>query len=273
MKSRIVLAIAVVLSLAVYAQADVTYNAGVEMAAYVDGALTGTLAPAFGQWSVGYRSHSTPFTTNSFTAYTAAQYKDAAEVDASLAGIGIWETSWAENMIGVQYSGSKNWNVPGSAMSTTSVNQMVIDQSVPTPTAGNMPVLRWTAPQDGTIFISTAFRALCENGNNKPIDVYLYKGRDTISSRLFKGTVGPLDWVNQGPEQDPPEDRVRALTSNITTSVLAGDVIDVFSYTTQGVNLLSIDSHVISYVPEPGSIAIVISGLMGLVCYAWKKRK
>jgi hypothetical protein len=265
MKSRIVLAIAVVLGLAAYAQADVSYNAGTEMAAYVDGAESGTRAPAFGQWSVGYRSHSTPLTTSSFTSFTTAQYTEAGDIDASLSGVGVWETSWAENMLGVQYAGSKLWNDGGSDMAKTTVNQMIIDQTVGTGT--NMPVLRWTAPQDGTISIGTAFRAICENANVGPIDVYLYRGRGTANSQLFKGTIGPQAWVDGG------TDRSRTTTATITASVLAGDVIDLTSYTTVPVNLLAIDSHVISYVPEPGSIAIVISGLLGLVCYAWKKRK
>jgi hypothetical protein len=160
------------LTLAACAQATfISYNAGTQMAAYVAPGATGSLAPAFGQWSVGYQNHSVALTTDSFTAFTAGQFQQAAAIDASLAGIAIWETSWAENMLGVQYSGSKNWNEPGgSAMSTTTPGQIIVDQTVGSPFGTNMPVLRWTAPQDGTISIGSSFRAICENANTEPID-------------------------------------------------------------------------------------------------------
>jgi hypothetical protein len=266
MKSRFIFAVAVVLALVGYAQATVVYDAGPEMAAYVAAGTTGNLAPAFGQWSVGWRDHSAALTTNSFTAFTAGQFQQASEIDAGLAGIGIWETSWAENMLGVQYSGTKLWNEGGSSQAETTVNQIVVDQTVGTGT--NMPVLRWTAPQDGVISVDTSFRAICENGTNQPISLYLLQGRGTGSTTLYDATIGPQTWVN-----GDPENRSRTATASVTASVLAGDVIDVTSFTGVYVNLLAIDSHMINYVPEPGSIALLISGALGLVCYAWRKRK
>jgi hypothetical protein len=269
MKSRFVLAVAVVvvLGLAACAQAAVIYDAGPEMAAYVASGTTGNLAPAFGQWTVGWRAHSAALTTNSFNAFTAGNFQQTTEIASpDLDGCAVWETSWAENMLGVQYSGSIQWNAGGDEMSTVTLNQMVVDQTVGTGT--NMPVLRWTAPQDGVISVDTAFRAICENGTNAPISLYLLQGRGAASSTIFNATIGPQAWVN-----GDPDNRSRTADASVTAWVNAGDVIDVTSFAGSYVNLLAIDSHMITYVPEPGSVALLISGALGLVCYAWRKRK
>ncbi|MCD4728661.1 MAG: PEP-CTERM sorting domain-containing protein [Pirellulales bacterium] len=34
-----------------------------------------------------------------------------------------------------------------------------------------------------------------------------------------------------------------------------------------------IDNYVLAKIPEPGTLVLLATGLIGLLCYAWRKRK
>jgi hypothetical protein len=94
---------------------------------------------------------------------------------------------------------------------------------------------------------------------------YAYLGVDVSSS------PGVLDSLVSTWEQ-----KSVTTTAPLTTKYILSQVMYLDSTLTDstGVNHAGyVDSASLTLVPEPGTIALLLSGLVGLLCYAWRKRK
>ncbi|MBN1394173.1 MAG: PEP-CTERM sorting domain-containing protein [Pirellulales bacterium] len=72
------------------------------------------------------------------------------------------------------------------------------------------------------------------------------------------------------------------INTRVTAHTLMGVTLDMPTYNVIGVelraysatyNYVGVDDITISYVPEPSTIALLATGLIGLLAYAWRKRK
>jgi hypothetical protein len=115
---------------------------------------------------------------------------------------------------------------------------------------GGPGAARWTAPSDGTINWTAAFTGIQEA--QSAANVYVLKNADTV---LFNG--GPAAW------------NVTVSSSGSDLAVSAGDTID---FVVDG-NKTTRVAATIDLVPEPSTLVLLVTGLIGLVCYAWRKRK
>ncbi len=92
-----------------------------------------------------------------------------------------------------------------------------------------------------------------------------YAGTDTASSyqltfdMMFDSSVNSLLWLNQSTGQQT----VVPLNNHVLEVVLPGGTGNLYKYN-DGIGFM---------VPEPGAIALLASGLLGLLAYAWHKRR
>lgn len=120
-------------------------------------------------------------------------------------------------------------------------------------------VLRWTAPGAGTISTATIINAGVGPDTYGGIDIHLLLNGVSKYDNAFTMDAG-----------------VAISTSDLT--VAAGDVLDLIIGDGGNGNwydLSGITSHVVTFtaVPEPSSIGLLGCGGMGLLAYAWRKRR
>jgi hypothetical protein len=189
----------------------------------------------FGTWSCGNWSavESTDFNLDTFTTPLP---------DPNIHGWGTLNNNWIST-VGVNYNDYPVFiptEVPSTALHIHAANGA---PGVP------YPVLRWTAPSAGTIEVS--------------LDQWSIQATTLQTDVVFNGgllatTVLPADHSHWTPSLAP-------------ITVVAGDTLDIVvgaSGIGPAGTWLSINM-----VPEPSSVMLLATGLIGLLCYAWRKRK
>jgi hypothetical protein len=223
------------------------YSANADMVASENG-----LSPsgAFGQWKVGYADSVT------LPATTAV---DSTTVFGS-AGLSGWGSSadGSSCFVAVNKSGAAYSAMDGDL--NVDANELVFH--VGSVSSGlNFSLLNWTAPRAGTVTIDT----LCKMDHPETaINVY-------IGKNILGGSGG--GWIVN---QHEVSATYPTFDSSITdVSVVAGDTIllDV-GYTGLAANSYLGVFHTITYapIPEPSSMMILASAVIGLLVYAWRKR-
>ncbi len=142
--------------------------------------------------------------------------------------------------------------------------------------------------------------AAITDSDDRPLShglVFFIRGTGAASAREYGTSTTAFDWLDGDPNDEEYHDflfEVRGSTGdnpfdgsdkvNVKMYVDGDEVID---YTTAGVwgsnNYIGLetcdtatsyfDDLSITQIPEPGTFALLTTGLIGLLCYAWRKRK
>jgi hypothetical protein len=237
MKTRIVLIGAVVLGWAVCAQATtITYNAATDFSASSN---------PNGVWSYGTISSSVPF-----SAFTTG--RTWVGRSPSLPGIDGWDNG----IVGVDagYDPSVTHNSTTGSISafgfTWPENALALDSYGSSENSG-YPDVRWTAPTARVIDISATFTDIRDVPGDFATAYVRVNGGGFQSLGLANST--DISWSNTGME------------------VLAGDTIDFLAVGATVTMLQATISQTV--VPEPSSMVLLAASLLGLLAYAWRKRR
>jgi hypothetical protein len=239
MKISSVLAIAaLVLGMGVCAQASlITYDATADL--YADVALAVPQNP-HGVWSYGYRG-----ATNA-TDLTKLDFLDT----------GGWNAGF--------FYGGQN-AVPAVWINDTGTTQH-FDGYLPITTDlvylhpggvnAGVAVLRWTAPEAGIVDISALFST---SSTSATVGASLVKdGMAITSGSIVGGTTNTFDASMSG------------------LAVIAGTKLDFCiddGGNGYGNDMSSLDLTVTLSIPEPATLSLLALGAIGLVVYAWRKRR
>ena len=121
--------------------------------------------------------------------------------------------------------------------------------------------LRWTAPQAGKYNVS----ALWTDLGNGPTQ---YPGTEGVQVTLAKNGVSLFGAFVA------LEDNIPSASTSQQVTLAAGDTLDfvVNSRGSQWNDVTQLDATIQS-VPEPSALVLLAVGLIGLLAYAWRKRK
>ena len=251
-----VVGIVAVLSSVCALQAATIYNANEDMYASETGASPS--ATFGGVWSLGDRLGSDPGTA--FTLFT--------NHEAPRDGVAGW-LGWDASPGGSPYFAV---NTSASAfawdyyrpVSASEPGLMGVKDIGVSPSATRTGVLRWTAPAAGTISTSTTINAGTSG--------YHAYSQDGVDINLLLNSTGLYNNPNTGSGFTP----VNISTSGLT--VAAGDVLSLIigaGGNGNAYDLTGITSHVVTFnaVPEPSAFVLLSCGLIGLLAYAWRKRR
>jgi hypothetical protein len=160
-------------------------------------------------------------------------------------GLGAWERGVGAFDPGVIY------NTTGSPVAafgfTWGPHEVSLDTYGANESPVGWPIVRFTAPADGLYDWSTTWHNLAGGGNGT--DIWCYSE--------------PLFWVHLGPATS-------GTFAYSALSLLAGQTVCIAAAgngTVTGVDMT------VTAVPEPGTLVLLASGLIGLVAYGWRKRK
>lgn len=136
-------------------------------------------------------------------------------------------------------------------------------------TAGNWIAVRWTAPSAGNYNVS----ALWTNQRYDGCDTTVAIRNTATGIDMLSGSVATLtEFV--GTDSSVAAGKA---TYNNTLYFTAGQNIDFIVKTTSSqaspiYQMVGLDAT-ITAVPEPAAITLAVTGLIGLVAYAWRKRR
>jgi hypothetical protein len=209
-----------------------------------------------GVWSYGYRSAS------GASSFSAALYADTT-THPNNAGCITWSDTHGDpnilyNPTTTNFGSPDVWGGWYANAGAIVLNPAALEYRT-TPQMG----VRWTAPEAGTIVIANTFSP--SQTANYGLPAYVYRGGSLGDVKLWTST-GVVDEVS-GPQS----------YTSVPLAVSAGDTIDfVVDGSTSGTTKSIALAAEISFtaVPEPSTITLlVVSGLVGLLAYAWRKRK
>lgn len=177
-------------------------------------------------------------------------YDEALTADAPVAGLHVWrDTGVSDPNVG--YNPTSN-----SALSGWGITWNPGDFGVG-PYIYQASGASWTAPASGLYDISASFT---KNQSWSAVGVNAYVYHD--ASQLFSGNTGTTNLSSVS-----YNGQVSMLAGERLTFLAGPDITDpsLASYATLGVTITS--------VPEPGTVVLLATGLLGLLAYGWRKRK
>lgn len=158
----------------------------------------------------------------------------------------------------VDYGAVTNYGQPSMYISSGHLN---VHPGYPNATNPYHADLRWTAPSAGTYTVSATWTDLANGPTNgtatEGVEVYLAKS----GVGMFEGFTSL-------------EDSVLSASTTQQLTLAKGDTLDfiVDSRGSHWSDLTQLDAT-ISAVPEPATSFVLTTGLVGLLAYAWRKRK
>ncbi len=121
-------------------------------------------------------------------------------------------------------------------------------------------VIGWKSPVDGVV--NASFSVTDRNGS---------PGNDGVRYWLYKGGTDDSAYLEQG---NLAEGGASGTIVHNNISVAMGDMLYLRVDPNGGYYCdLTGVTFSVSEVPEPNAIVLVLSGILGLVCYAWRKRR
>jgi hypothetical protein len=243
MKTRIVLMVLAALSWSVFAQAGpMVYNANEEfsLASNPNGVWTYGMYQTLSVWP-----NAPILAPSTFTAFDTP----VTNVAPFYAAPQQWQRAGADPDPRVEYNPTSSTIVLEWGGVQFAPHQIAISTY-----SGSSTVVRWTAPTAGTVDWQAAMDSIqqTDRGNYWSIGAVFHN--DTLLQ-----STGHLAILT-------PES-----LSGSGIAVAAGDHIDFVAY---GLDMTGLFASVtLTAVPEPGTIVLLCSGLVGLLCYAWRKRK
>jgi hypothetical protein len=250
MKTRIVLIGVVLLGWAVSAQATpITYNVANDFSATTNGGSNA--------WSYGYYTGSNA-EMDTFAASTTPNH-----ISSGLgAGLDVWAYSsgWSDPSISHNGTGS-TITVPEWGTVTWAPNAFVLVPGAVS-TNGMVAVARWTAPSAGTIDINGVFKSVQEVNSHCLV----------VVNQKIGGVIANV-WG----------DMCSYTGTGYTASGLAVAAGDKLDFVVQqwpaggggwnGGKPTQLDATIaLTPIPEPSTMLLSVTGLLGLVAYVWRKR-
>jgi hypothetical protein len=219
-----------------------SWDAAADMLANEKVALPATPTNPAGDWGWGYT------TDGNATGFTKLPHVAAVANKTGLSG-------WADN----------TWTNPLIAVNVTSNNIFWGSTTIPVapgkielhPGVATLADLCWTAPRAGTFDVSASWKTVSYGS----VDVHLVLESGTTSTSLYSsiansGTVG-----------------------GVSTQVVlaAGDVLNFLTGPNGGHNGDSTQFNAtiadVTPSPEPSTVVLLLTGVIGLLAYAWRRRK
>lgn len=187
-----------------------------------------------GAWSYGWCDTGVgPSVFNPYTTPTTWSGRDP-----STPGIDTW--TWSGG-----YDSSITHNGTSDSLSvfgfTWASNALGLDSY-----GGSSPIVRWTASQAGAVDVAATFTTM----GGASTSVYVFKNF-AIEYEATSTAIG-ASWSG-------------------TLNVAAGDIIDFAASGSTG-TLTRLDATITQTVPEPATVLLVVTGMVALLAYGWRKR-
>lgn len=252
MKMRNLLVLAVVLGWTAHAAATTIYDPNADMFA---SETSGSPTTTFGQWTIGYKQVAADISSctalgehfaNASPAYSGfTTYFDAERYK---------QVYLAMNTGSTALGGGGEWT-PG-----------IISGGTAAPST--FSVLRWQAPGAGTVDIAATVGQYLTGDQ----DVHVVLGSATPGTT---GTSLFLDYLNDASSGSKTSVTYAGSSIAVTSNSVIDLLIGIGPSGDFGNDCFVVSNYQISFtaVPEPSSIAIFGSALLGLLAYAWRKRR
>jgi hypothetical protein len=135
--------------------------------------------------------------------------------------------------------------------------------------------VRWIAPADGTYKIDSCYQMMAAAGGG------YWSGEMDVStvvngSVIYADFVSGYDYYSLHPEWGWPTYSPGPKTYSATYYLTAGSTVDFVAgigWVDAGSDFANIAGCRVTAVPEPATLALFGSGLVGLLAFAWRKRK
>jgi hypothetical protein len=130
----------------------------------------------------------------------------------------------------------------------------------------------WIAPQAGQYQVTATFTNPLESGHDSDVAVRVGGPAENDAHTVWTSTLSGFIGKSINNYSDAFGTNPSATYSD-TLTLSAGENLDFFVYGNHmNYNAVGL-SVTISQVPEPGAMMLIGSGLVGLLAYAWRKRK
>jgi hypothetical protein len=222
-----------------------------------------TNAVGAGQFAGGYLSGP----EGTFNVYN--HYSD----DSSYEGINRWDDA----ATGTDFNGNAGMNTNATAKKMTDwgTGGMYFEAGATAlmpAYCGNWAAVRWTAPEAGQYRVNAVFTDQClDAGASKKTTVYMREGK-VDGSLFWTNTLAGFVGTKAASFGDATGTNQSATYNDVLTFT-AGQAVDVVVAAGDTQYLMTGITFTVTAVPEPSAITVVLSGLLGFLAYAWKKRR
>jgi hypothetical protein len=191
-----------------------------------------------GAWSYGTQTDAGVFTAATRSRdWTARGFSDIQAWDA-----GVDDPSVTFN----------STNAPLTAFGFTWAPKSLAEDGYGTNGTSGWSTVRWTAPATALYDIAATFTDM--SGGISPVETYVVV--NGAANFVGHASVAGVSY------------------SAANVSLAAGDYVAFISTGNSALRAVTgVDATVTSHVPEPSVLALLVTGLLGLLCYVWRKRK